>query len=509
MKVIINSKKSFIIRNNEYEKEIRYRNRNFIQILNFIKAYVESNDKEYYMFSCLNLSKWLKISHPAVLKSLWLASKLGLINIKGRQKDGTAEYIGYKNGHSRYCNTYNKIDINNITIIINTFKEIFPDYDILEDNTSTLKNFFNKLVINKKFSLNEVERDVSVKLSKELKEAYDIDFNYIEENKGRLINGLENTPGRNSENYQDRINKIVGLLHINPENITGKDINGSIYRLSYNMNHDKNFNFYSDIYTHLWYKLSGNFDFDREKFKHFIMKYYMRDNTGYQSFSFINYLKPKTYKTEEAEKLNNLFLTVFASKEFIDIDNYIGEEKKAILSAIEFKTLNYWMNKLGYKFDINDFENTLIEIKRFNQKIQSVLKNEFGIYLRRKNIFFNESNLHICMLLRFKELGVPVINIYDCFYGDKDILTNELFEQVYNESINRLKNEMDSASKKYIVRRYDRLKKKISTSSLMDEFGNQYVKYKNKIVTIFDDYNLLEYKTGEVISKEFFIYGGI
>lgn len=65
---------------------------------------------------------------------------------------------------------------------------------------------------------------------------------------------------------------------------------------------------------------------------------------------------------------------------------------------------------------------------------------EIGItQFLRADIFFYESNLEIIMVNTFNKMGIRCLNVYDGFYFPKGTVTPELFEQVYVQSLNYLK----------------------------------------------------------------------
>ncbi len=60
----------------------------------------------------------------------------------------------------------------------------------------------------------------------------------------------------------------------------------------------------------------------------------------------------------------------------------------------------------------------------------------------QSEIFIYETNLHILMLKQFQDMGIKVINVYDCFYFPKGAIDHQLFFQIYCECLTQLKDLM-------------------------------------------------------------------
>ena len=65
----------------------------------------------------------------------------------------------------------------------------------------------------------------------------------------------------------------------------------------------------------------------------------------------------------------------------------------------------------------------------------------------KADIFIHESNLHILMLNKFKNLGIKTIDVYDGFYFIEGTMTQELYDKIYDEATNELLEDYKKSGK--------------------------------------------------------------
>lgn len=176
------------------------------------------------------------------------------------------------------------------------------------------------------------------------------------------------------------------------------DTNASIYRLSYNLNHNKLLDDNVDIYNEFW-KLAG--------FK--------------GSFDRI---------TRDSLKL--LCMVIFMSngaKNGFNATLAVKEDKELTRSELQRKDiLNYMSKKTG--LSPRKFLDTLTEAMYKFIGVDEFLEEE---------IFIHESNLHLLILDACEQQNIQAINVYDGFYFKTEDMTQEKYNQLYKEATKLLK----------------------------------------------------------------------
>ena len=85
---------------------------------------------------------------------------------------------------------------------------------------------------------------------------------------------------------------------------------------------------------------------------------------------------------------------------------------------------------------MNIFYEVIYDILDTIRKAMHAVFNLTHFY--KGEIFIYESNLHILMLQKFKELGIKTINVYDGFYFKKNTMSQELYDSVYTQAVHQL-----------------------------------------------------------------------
>ena len=176
------------------------------------------------------------------------------------------------------------------------------------------------------------------------------------------------------------------------------DTNGSIYRLSYNLNHEKLLAHNVDIYSEFWRLagFKGQLDkISRDNLKLICMVIFMSngDKNGYNS-TLIYKDDMKLTKSEYIRKI--------ALKDFCSITGLEAREFLDVLTAAMYRFL-----------DTEEF-----------------LEEE---------IFIHESNLHLLILDYCKEHDIPAVNVYDGFYFIKGTMTQSQYQKLYDQMTLQLK----------------------------------------------------------------------
>lgn len=226
-------------------------------------------------------------------------------------------------------------------------------------------------------------------------EELDTDSKYLTEYKLRLTNPLCKT--KNPKRDNSRINLLKEQF--NTDTIFDSDTEASMYRVNYLLVTGTPYKgtLYKD-----WFNLCNfNIDWDEEKvkplFKTVCMPIYMAPHTIMWNSMRYNNIK---WQVERKWTLTK------ADKEF-------------------YKEVN----ELEQLFNL-PYKQIMLKIRHGAQKL---LK---GTY--RGEIFIHESNLHILILKKLKDMGIQVANVYDCFYTDVNIQNN--YQQIWDECAMELLN---------------------------------------------------------------------
>ena len=209
---------------------------------------------------------------------------------------------------------------------------------------------------------------------------------------------------KNSHIRNDMLSRIL-----NTTDFTEKDVNGSIYRLTYNLYHDLPLDINTDIYNLIWNNAFNHIELseqNRNKFKKLLMPLYMKEYlTGYKicNYKFIEkyyYGRSRYNRLSKDDKEQFELYRTFVNLTKCPISTFLDKIKKSL-----HKTLN-----------TNKFIGA--------------------------DIFIHESNLHILMREKFLNRSIKCVNIYDGFYFENNIITDIDFYTVYNESILELKENL-------------------------------------------------------------------
>lgn len=236
---------------------------------------------------------------------------------------------------------------------------------------------------------------------------------YLEDEKLRATNILSptwnptNDTHKDSEDYE-RLHKRENLLkEFGIEHPVEYDVNGSIYRLTFNLFHEELLPEGVDIYKMMWDKLGIDAPFTKEVRKHFktaCMPIYMKPQSIGSNIDL--YYRIKTCKRNGVK---------------------IKFDPKKIA---QFEAYEYW-------------ETIVPDLKSFLYKLKDVMLEVMGIekFLNRR-IFLYESELIALVKVKFYErYGTLLLNAYDGFYGEAtdSNWTEENFLEIYEEAINEMK----------------------------------------------------------------------
>ena len=235
-----------------------------------------------------------------------------------------------------------------------------------------------------------------------------INMNYLNENKKRLTNAICGT--KNPEKHP--LNKErVKMLHDyfeTDKNIVEFDTNASIYRLSYALGNECVASHSVDIYELIFNECDFDIEWTkelREQFKQLLMPIYMREwSINYKNIEFNKQSHWKYFLSKSAEKLYLFY------KNFVTM---LHRSLKDILTTI--------CNAMHKVFNLEDFY--------------------------KADIFIHESNLHILMINKFKNLGIKTIDVYDGFYFIEGTMTQELYDKIYDEATNELLDDYKKSGK--------------------------------------------------------------
>ena len=216
-------------------------------------------------------------------------------------------------------------------------------------------------------------------------------------------------------------------------NWTNYDVNGSIWRLTYNLNHDEFLSLDTDVYNELWKQINVDGfrnNEERDYFKYIAMRLYFGKHSGRDYLFTFNKLLSD-----------------------------IGEEQ-------------FGGDNLRYAINEQFEESKYLIIEWLN-----------GTYLNE--IFLHESYIYLEMYNQLKKLfNNQIIQVYDSFYFNKSKLNKSLLNQMYFNSINHYKSKYKlfiyhirdiftdkTKSDKKIVKKES--KKKTNPLSRLDVIRNQ------------------------------------
>lgn len=294
--------------------------------------------------------------------------------------------------------------------------------ELLEKLTKTDKKTLKKILkLHDKIEENKYYCDMKKTLDRDFPE---FTCRYLEEGCLRLTHEIcttvnpEHTEKINENNYwrssRARTDMLKSMLGTNMKDITEYDVNGSIYRLTYNLNHDTLLPFDYDIYEQIW----NNCGFDipwsgrnretfRKAFKLVLMPIYMKPHAiGYTAnqWEYIHkYYAGRPRKYQKLSKDEQIFyerFELFVNALNIDIKTFLTKVRESM-----YVTLN---------------------TKKFV----------------KSDIFTLESNLHILIRRHLLDKGIKCVNVYDGFYVIKSQLSKDEFSEIYNICTATLKTNM-------------------------------------------------------------------
>lgn len=234
-----------------------------------------------------------------------------------------------------------------------------------------------------------------------------IKMKYLGQGRKRLTSPLCAT--KNPEKHKDTARENLLKKQYGKSPVEEFDVNASIYRLSYNLGHGKPLSHDIDLYQMIYEACGWDKPWNkkvRTMFKDLLMPAYMKECA----------LKYRTYLYERRQRY-------YAScsktdKEFVNqceqIEAFFGDKLDNI-----FERVRIALHKV-------------LNLKSFCQA----------------EIFIYESNLHLIMLTKFKNMGIIASNVYDGFYMPKGVLTQAEFEKIYDEATKILKVNLRKKIKK-------------------------------------------------------------
>ena len=358
------------------------------------------------------LGQYLNLKRETINRQLNKLIKLNLLSIERQQYFNTnkdwKKKPNWKNNiykvdkdklNNYLIEKYNYNCLDNIDTDINLYinyivfyKEYFMEEKVKVRHIKRRLNKINRLVkANRKYIdiLNDLNNDTDRKIK----------MSYITDNKKRLTSKLCHTYNPKTHTDDTKRYKLLVEQYGNVE-YDEFDTNASIYRLTYNLNHTEylspDIDIYELIYNNCNFTVNWS-DSIRKLFKKLLMGIYMREwGITYRCFE---YDKKKHYKVFYKK----------SDKDFVD-----------------------FYNKITTTFNDN-LNNILTTVANAMHKVLNVVK------FYKADIFIYESNLHIIMLKKKKEDNIIASNVYDGFYIPKGTISNEQFNNYYNQATNILK----------------------------------------------------------------------
>lgn len=326
------------------------------------------------------------------------------------------KFIKFLTDRGNHKKLIDELDLDNI----NDLNEIENTKNLTKEEKRDIKK---ALQLKKKINENELY----IQKKKALDKAFpEFQCKYLEEGCLRLTHEIcstvnpEHIEKINENNYWRSSNARTDMLKsiLKTDNLVELDVNGSIYRLTYNLYHNDILDFNKDIYELIWNNCNFNIDWNdenkeiyRKSFKLILMPIYMKEYTlGYRAnqWEYIHkYYAGHPRKYNRLSKQEKEFYESY--KLFIDATGKSVKDFLLTVAKALHKTLN------DKKFIGSD-------------------------------IFTHESNLHILIREKLLANGIKCVNVYDGFYFDFNTITKNYFHKIYNECIIELK---DNLSKGY------------------------------------------------------------
>ena len=409
----------------------------FPEILKFIYAYNRCVEiKEGQVGIALNqdaIAKYLKMSRRHLIRHFNVMKENGFITIvdkihfKGDKKFRASKNIWYANLYSvddeairNYLIYTTGEDIEEhikeeslryfdfITHVKAEYQAKLKGKDLTDEEVSTIKDSVKKSMEDKekreqaKIDKMKIENAKYLNMLDKINKDSSIKMNYLAENKKRLTNEICTTMNPDKHSIEtwgrNERERLLKKYFDTDKEVVEFDTNASIYRLSYSLGHncttphEEGTDIYELIYNECGFDIKWS-DKLRNEFKKLLMPIYMREWViSYRCSEFNRQSKWKTFYSKTVEK-GYLFY-----KQFVDL----------------------------FKRDLKDI---LTTIRAAMHKVFNLAK----FYMA--DIFIHESNLHILMIKKFKDMEIKTINVYDGFYFIKGTMTRELYDKIYDECV--------------------------------------------------------------------------
>ena len=268
------------------------------------------------------------------------------------------------------------------------YEEDLKDAKQIAEYTKTYADFVEKL--------DELNADPQRKIK----------LDYLREGRKRLTSPLCGT--KNPEKHKDNARAILLDKQYDGTPLQEFDTNASIYRLSYNLGHNKCLPHDVDMYEILYNACGWNKPWSpevRKMFKDLIMPIYMKESS----------LKYRTFIYERRQRY---------------LDHCKKSDKDYVVACQKVEKY---------------FDDTLLNI---TEKVRVALHEVLNLKaFCQAEIFIYESNLHILMLEKLKSRGIIASNVYDGFYVPEGSITKQEFEDLYDEATRELKKNLKSVKK--------------------------------------------------------------
>ena len=405
----------------------------FTQVLKFILIYSCNNctEEELIMLNQAAIARFLKLSRRHVIrmfnesKNMNFIAVVDKVQLKPFNRNTKKKSLWYSNVYSvdkeainEYLKTTTGVDIlanieeeskmyiDFMTDVYIHFAEIRNESDepITEEEKNAISTSVKQKIdkegqrleklkaINSKYlnTLEELNNDSSIKM------------NYLNENKKRLTNTICTT--KNPEKHPGSTTRMEMLHNYfdTDKNIVEFDTNASIYRLSYALGNNCVASHDVDIYELVFDACDFNIEWTkdlRDKFKQLLMPIYMREwAISYRCMQYNYQCHWKYFISKQVEQTFLFYKSLVTT---------LKRSLKDILTAIA--------NAMHKIFNLDKFY--------------------------KADIFIHESNLHIIMCRKFKELGIRTIDVYDGFYFIEGTMTQELYDKIYDEATVELLND--------------------------------------------------------------------
>ena len=232
---------------------------------------------------------------------------------------------------------------------------------------------------------------------------------YLTYNKLRATNVLcttQNPDNHKNDPYFSDTKRYDCLRSVGINHPVEYDVNGSIYRLNYNLAHEEQLSQEADIYELIWDNTDFKLEFNEDVRKHLksaCMSIFMKEQSIRANVWNYNALERRDYRNKNPNNINTAEKHKFEAYTFFSNYLHMGLEEL--------------LNKIA------EAMHKALGVEKF-----------FG-----RDIFLFESDLHAEMKSMLMNKGIMVLNCYDGFYVEEGELTKEEFYTVYFEATDKLK----------------------------------------------------------------------